>query len=233
MADSLFIIAITPTERTQLNGLFQFGEGSVSSVLEKPGSFRYAGWDLQTLDHTRIVNGEFVEVGAGARKVLRLYEDGTLIVRGIIDENFLGWGTREETFAANPRVHALAVIEFTTAAVHLYKQILPFLNPQPIQLSYHLEITNGKIDGRFLYIVPHRVNTIGWAFGETKFSLEKENPQYNGIISAEEVKQETDKAAYELVHRLFLLFGVPTGQVPYTIDEGGTRRVNVAEIQAI
>lgn len=233
MAPSLYIIVISPVEPTRVKGLFQFGAGSASSVLEEPGSFRYAGWDLTTLDRARIRDGEFVEVANGERKIIRLYEDGTLVIRGLIDEGFLGWGTRDQTFEANPKLHALASIEFTTSAVHLYQTLISFLEPKPGSVKVHLEITNGKVGNRFLYTEPYRVNAVQWGWGDKDFALTKPNPTSEFIVSTTDVAHDPNKAAFELVEHLFRLFSVPTERIPYIIESEGIQRVNVDEIVAI
>jgi hypothetical protein len=232
-AAAYYIIAFRPAQPNQVKNIFELATGRVSEVLEKPGSFRDAGWDLQTLDQAQIANGEYLELNNGPRKRIRLYEDGTLVVRGAIDSWFLGWGKIDDDFEDNPRVHALAIIEFTAAAVHLYKRILPFLATKPEQVSFHVEISGGKVGDKFIYIVPFKVNTVGWTFSDNQSPLSKENPKFDGVVSADEIDKDPNRVGFEILQRLFLFFGVAANKIPYTNDADGVRRIDIAAIRAI
>lgn len=230
---STYILTAVPEQPNQVKNLFHLGPepNFVSEVLEKPGSFRHAGWDLQTLDQARIKNGEYLELRNGPRKTLRLYEDGTFLVQGQINTDFLGWAAEE--FERNPRVHSLAIIEFTTAFVHLYRRILPFLEHEPREIRFHIEIVNGKIGDQFLYLMPFPVNSLRWMIGDDRYSLTNENPKRDEIIRIEDLRDDPDHVAFQLTERLFLFFGVAGNQIPYTVEKEGVRRIDVERIKAI
>jgi len=230
MGEPRYILAMTPEQPNRVKGLFHEGPGTVAEVLEQPGSFRYAGWDLQTLDQAHIENGEYLELNNGARKRLRLYEDGTLIVRGSVDEDFLGWAPMDHDFQNHPRVHSLAITEFTAAFVYLYKRILAFLEPDTKQINFHIEIADGKVGDRMLYITPYAVDTRGWYVSEGKYPLKKESIVYDGVFSTQDLREDPDRIAFLLIERLFLFFGVPSNKVPYTTEVEGNRKVSIAQI---
>jgi hypothetical protein len=233
MATATYVLSLTPRQPTQVRNLFQLGAGHVSEVLERPAPLRWAGWDMTTLDQAHIVNGECLELNNGPRKTIRLFEDGTLLVQGAIDGDFLGWGTRESGFENDPRVHALATIEFTTTFVRLYGAIIPFLENKPAELNYHLEIRNGKVNDKYLYLLPFPVNSIGYMFRDEPASLTTDNPQYDGVISAKEVLEDPDRSAFRLTERLFLFFGIATNKIPYTREESGVFRVDTDKIKNV
>ena len=228
-----YIIAIGSTQPNQVKNIVELEPGRVSEVLEQPGSFRYAGWDLQTADQARIENGEYLELNNGARNRIRLYEDGTLVVREAIDSWFLGWGKIDDKFPDDPQVHALAIIEFTAAAVHLYGRILPFLAKNPEQLAFHIEINGGKVGEKCMYVVPFKVSTVGWTFSENQSALTKGNPKFDGVVSADDLEKDPDRFGFEILQRLFLFFSVPANKIPYTNETDGIRRIDIAEIRAI
>jgi hypothetical protein len=219
-----------PEQPNRVKGLFNVGPGTAAEVLEQPGSFRRAGWDLQTLDQAHIENGEYLELNNGARKTLRLYEDGTLIVRGSINEDFLGWAPIDRDFQKHPRVHPLAITEFTAATAYLYKRILSFLEREPKQINFHVEIADGKVGERMLYITPYPLNTIGWHLSDDEHPLKKENYVYDGVFSTQDLVGDPDRAAFLLLERLFLFFGVPSNKVPYTIEVSGNRKIDIDRI---
>src|SRR5688572_10585314 len=108
----LFVYVARPTTKVHLRGLFE--RGSLKDLLEKPGSLRYAGWNLETQEQARIVKGEYLEVAVGDWKTLQLYEDGMLLAKVKADADFLAWGSRsDEGFEKRPRLNPLALIEFT------------------------------------------------------------------------------------------------------------------------
>jgi hypothetical protein len=231
MDSPTYVLGITPSQPNQVKHLFELGVGMPNELLEHPPTFRYAGWSLETLDRAKIVGGECLELRNGDRKVLRLHEDGTLAINGAIDDNFLAWGDRRPDQAVH--IHALAIIEFTTGFVYLYNSLIPTLASKPDHLRFHIEIVNGKIDGKLLRIVPFEINTVGFLFKDGKRELSSENPTYSGTVSLDEFTADLDKIAFEIVSRLFLFFGVPANSIPYTIERDGIRRVDVARISAM
>src|SRR5205085_1031727 len=146
-----YIISARPSRPNRLEDLFAFGENSIASMLANPGSFRYAGWTLETLDQPRIVGGEYLEVMNGPRKVIRLYEDGTLLFKADAGPAFLGWGRDEDDYAKKPRLHSLAAIEVTTSFVHFYARLLPYFDQPVTDINFHLQIIDAKVGENYLY----------------------------------------------------------------------------------
>jgi hypothetical protein len=223
--ETVYILSMTPEEPNRIKDLFREGPYTVGRLLERPPSLRSYGWDLQTLDQAHIENGEYLELNNGTRKTLRLYEDGTFIVRGSIDESFLGWARRDDEFSKYPQVHPIAIIEFTTEFVRLYGQIVQFFEAPPERVRSHVEIAHGKVGDRFLSVVPG-----GWVMGGEPYQLKQENPQYGGSLVTRDLLTDPQRIACELVDRLFLFFSVPVNRVPYTFEQDGVRRVDVERI---
>ena len=225
MRETVYILVMAPEKPNRIEDLFREGPSTVGSLLERPPSMRAYGWDLQTRDQAHIENGEYLELNHGTRKRLRLYEDGTFIVRGSIDESFLGWARRDDEFSAYPQVHPIAVIEFTTEFVRLYGQIIPFFEAPPERIRSHVEIAHGRVGDRFLSVVPS-----GWSIGGEPYQLTSENPKYNGSLATRDLLADPQRIACELVDRLFLFFSVPVNRIPYTFEQDGVRRVDVEKI---
>jgi hypothetical protein len=223
--NAVYILSMTPEKPNRIKDLFREGSNTVARLLESPTSLRSYGWDLQTRDHAHIENGEYLELNNGRRKQLRLYEDGTFIVRGSIDESFLGWARHDEEFSTHPQLHPIAVIEFTMEFVRLYGQIVPFFEASPERLVSHVEIAHGKIGNRLLSVVPG-----GWAIGSDPYQLKQQDPQYTGSMVTRDLLIDPQRIACELVDRLFLFFSVPINRVPYTFEQEGVRRVDVEKI---
>src|SRR2546425_9877749 len=99
MSSPVYLISATPLEPSMLKNFFDSTRGSLMDALSNPPGFRYAGWDLQTLDRARIVDGEYLEVSNGDRKRIQLYEDGTLLAKASAGPDFLAWGRDSPDFA--------------------------------------------------------------------------------------------------------------------------------------
>jgi hypothetical protein len=225
MPSPALILTMTPRPANRVRNLFELN-GGVHDVVANPGAFRGYGWDLQIIgDRPKIRHGEYLEIG-GNRKLLRLYEDGMLITRGLIDDNFLGWAPLDADFEENPRVHPLAVIEFTTAFVYLYARVVQFFEQGLGDIDFHVEIVNGRVRKRLLYVTPR------WDSGDGH-TLEQVNPRYDGTFPAAQLTDEPDRVAYELVQRIFLFFSVPGTQIPYTTGADGHRKVDLAAIKRV
>jgi hypothetical protein len=230
MGEPRYLLAMTAEQPNRVKNLFRLGSGTIAEVLENPGSFRDYGWDLQTLDQAHIENGEYLELNNGPRKQIQLYEDGSLLARGSIDESFLGWAPADRDFDKYPRVHSLAIIEFTAAFAYMYRKIVPFLERYPKQINFHVEIADGLVGERMLYIAPYPVETYGWYMSQGEYSLKNPNPQYEGSFPTQYLMDDPDQIAFQLVERLFLFFGVPANKIPYTREEQGVLKVNVDQI---
>lgn len=150
----------------------------------------------------------------------------------LIDAGFLGWG-RDDEFASKPRIHALAAVEFTASVISLYKKLIVFLQPKPEKLAVHLRIANGKVGDRLLEVLPYRLNTLSWALGEDSYSLTKAHAESDVAVSTADILNDPSKVAFEVVERLFLLFGVPSDRIPYVVESEGVRRIDIDSIVAI
>jgi len=147
-----FIYAMTPRGDSSFKNFFE--TGPVMELLENPGELRYAGWDLKTRDRARIVKGEYLEVKSGERKLIRLYEDGSLIVRAGAGADFLGWGRGDAEFGQKPRLNPVAVIEFTYNFANLCGRLVKLLEPIPKAVVLRIDIRNAFLQNSRLYMIP-------------------------------------------------------------------------------
>jgi len=221
------VIAARPATVAHFKDLFTTGTESITSILEKPGSFRHAGWTLETLDQARIVNGEYLEVKNGDRKTIRVYEDGTLLARVNADSSFLGWGQSAADFAKRPRLNPLAAIELVASFVHLYARLIPYLDRQPDEICLHVELTDAKVEERYLYTTAGELHSIAWIFDDDKRALTSGHAEKDVSLQTSDTLEDTNYAAFKVVERLFLLFGVAPNDIPYTTELKGRRRIDV------
>lgn len=224
----IYIISVIPNEPSKFKNLFQSGENTLMDLLAHPGSFRYAGWDLETLDSPKIVAGEYLEVRNGDRKTIQLYEDGTLIFKMPVGPTFLGWGRREENFEEAPRLNPVALIEASANFVYFYKKLLPFFEIKPQEIIFKIEFHNMKLSNdKFIYLNPFPVNSIGWSFDDEQKPAPDENMEREIIIDSNLLDTKPGAVSYKVIEKIFLWFGIPTNKIPYIKSDGGESTVNI------
>ena len=86
-----YVLAATVLGGMRLKRFRDLGRGP-GRVLEDPPGFRWAGFDLKTLDQARLIDDDCIEVRSGDRKVIQLRQNSLFVVRLAADNDFLGWG---------------------------------------------------------------------------------------------------------------------------------------------
>jgi hypothetical protein len=222
-----YILAAAPSEPVRLNDFFESGDDSIMALLERPPVFRQGGWDLRTATPPRIVSGEYLEAATEDDKVVRLYEDGTLLVR-VAADSFLAWPMSPAEFHQRPKLNTLGLVEVTTAFVYFYRHLLGRFKTAPENIRYRIEFRNAEVAGNKLYVVPFPVLSIGWQheFEFHKHPISEPNLEREMTIPTSQVNGDPDLVACLLVEQLFLFFGVPSNELPYVHQEK-PRRVDV------
>jgi len=226
MSNSFYVISATPKEDLKLLNLFQSGEKSLMDLLSNPGSFRYAGWDLETYDQAKIIEGDYLEVKNGERKVIQLYEDGSLILKVPVDENFLGWGMNKDVFNETPKLNTLALIEVTTNFVYFYKKIISYFDNKPESILFVVNFSDLFIDEKKMTLVPAVVDERQFNIG-TVYSAPQNNFNKEIEISVEELLNKTDLVSYKILEKIFNWFGIPSNIIPYTKDVDGEKNIDI------
>src|SRR5688572_29821668 len=126
-SNSVFVYIARPTTKVRLRGLFD--GGPLKQLLERPGALRDTGWTMETLDHAKIIRGEYLEVALGDRLTVQLYEDGMLLAKAKADADFLAWGSGRLNVEDKPRMNPLALVEFTHSFVNVYRRVLEHCDP--------------------------------------------------------------------------------------------------------
>jgi hypothetical protein len=223
---AVFVYIARPDTRVRVKNLFD--AGSVKALLENPGSLRYAGWDLETRDTARIVKGEYLEVSLGDLKTIQLYEDGMLLARAKADEEFLAWGSRSgEGFEKRPRMNPLALVEVTYSFVDLYRRVLEHCDPLPETCSLQVRFHNTVRSEERLYLNPYGLETVAHMTDMTRYRAPDDNGEIQVTVPTSVLRTNAPRAAYLLVERIYLWFGVPTNQIPYVSGADSDRVVDV------
>src|SRR5262245_32295495 len=125
------------------------------SLLIDAEQLRYAGFDLRMNASPNMTADGAWAVKRGNRKGLRLYQDGTLILRAAADDSFLGWGVNPDTFESTPRLNPVAVVEIHAGFVMLYSRILPQLERAASEVLFQLVLRNVRVGSERLFMTKH------------------------------------------------------------------------------
>jgi hypothetical protein len=139
----VYVLTASVPSGNRFRGFFDRDRESSAHVLEQPPTLRYAGFDTSTGRDARQVGPDQFEVRSGERKLLRLFQDGTLIFRVPADPSFLAWAVDENEFERMPRLNPVPVVEMHTTFVDLYAALLPKLVRPPRHGAIYTELERG------------------------------------------------------------------------------------------
>jgi hypothetical protein len=147
-------LAAAPKQPTCVQTLTR--QEGVRQLLEQPPYTRYDGWNLATLDRARLVGGRRLSVTNGMRKHIDLYEGGTFLMFGRL-EDFLAWHRHE----LPDKMNSLALIELVYNLLLVYGRILADLDPLPAKLGLAIGLRHAHPAGdRRVYLSYGRVDRI-------------------------------------------------------------------------
>jgi hypothetical protein len=212
----LYILAAAPDESVRFEKFLDVDEKSPKDLLEKPSYVRYLGWNMLTLDQAKIRDGSYWEVKNGDQKTIQLHRDGSLLAVAYADSSFLGWGQSEEKFVNNPKLNALAIIEYTYEFVELYRQILRQVGPVK-SVTFKVRLVNTKLSsGKFLILRPSPINNLmqplnkgGVGVIERDFSQDIQDTLIGGTY-------ESRYTAFSILKEVFVKFGITPDKIPYS-----------------
>jgi hypothetical protein len=219
-----FLYAMVPLEITAFKDFFD--AGSIRKLLENPGQLRYAGWDLTTSGQARIVKGEYLEIRSAERKILRLFEDGSFIVRVSAGEDFLSWGQNETNFKQSPRLNPLAIVEFTLHFVKLCAELVGHLHPIPTTVELKVEIRNALFESTGLYLNPHSVIHQAFAFDMDRHYAPEPSMRKEIRVSTEDLRAWPAAKAFSLAEKIYTWFGLAPNQIPYVSNKDDVRFID-------
>ena len=222
----IFVYTARPATRVRLSGIFE--QGPLKELIEKPSTLRYAGWNMETQEQSRIVKGEYLEVAVGDWKTIQLYEDGMLLAKVKADADFLAWGSRaDEGFEKRPRLNPLALVEFTYSFVEVFSGAIQHADPQPASCVFEVSIRNAFRAEERLYLNPYGLETLAHMIDQTRYKAPEDNGDVSIQVEANLVRTNVPRAAYLFVERIYLWFGVPVNQIPYTMGEDDAKVIDV------
>lgn len=219
----VFIFSATPHQSLTISDFF--GRADLRKILEAPHELRPDGWDLHTTDTMRVGDGPCLELGTLEYKLVRLFEDGTLLARVFGDEHFLAWASSGPRIQLNP----IALIEFVYNFVSTWKQVLELSEEQPKAVRFLVTITGAKDNNdaaRTLVLPPYGANSGVFTRGVGAREAPMDSMQPELDVPADVVVGRPGRAAYLLAERIYLAFGHTTDVVPYVTLDGVDRAID-------
>jgi hypothetical protein len=188
--------------------------------LEQPPAFRYAGFDLRTLDSARLVADDRLEVRNGDRKIVELHQNGMLLARLAADADFLGWGADPNHFNRYPRLNALACVEAHAAFVHLFREVANRFATRPALIRMHQALRNARVDGKHLFLTPHYPGP-GIVLDPEVFPAHSVNADADHTFPLDEVLDRPNRVAGKLAEEFANFFDMPVQKMPFLSNRHG------------
>lgn len=231
--ERMIILIATPKEKLgELKSLFTNEEGSIKKRLENPqlnaGKIRYMGWDLETLDQGKIIEGQFIRVKNGDRKTIDLYKDGTLILSALADENFLAHASKDGL-----KINSIAMIELVYNFISFYREVIEDLTIKPDAILVEFRLVNMWFNNEKSYLTAGPIDA---RFPSDKHEAPANNCSLESPINFKVEDFENGKIgeiAYKVVKEIYLHFGISldNGNIPYTKTENSVVSIDIEKIK--
>jgi len=220
------VLVMTPIEPVNLRTLFSDGPDSIREKLERPPQLRDSGWDLSTLDRAKFVEGRYLRVTNGGRKVVDLYRDGALVFAGLANSEFIGLGDHD-----NWQLYPLAFIELVVNFTLFYKLVIGDCAPLPKRLEARLQLENMHAGGQKCYLLPRGVGASEWSQGRNPREAPKNSWFHKSTVAVIEFMPE--RMAYEFIREAYIWFGHPEEAIPFVKVMDGTKMVDTDKIAMV
>jgi len=233
MSRPLYLLAASVPPGNRVRRFFDTGAEGAAFLLMSVDRFRSGSFDVAIPDTPKEGPEGSQELRWGDRKLLRLYQDGTLLFRAAADEEFLGWGVDQRTFARWPRLNPVAVVEVNTSFVHFYRKVLLRLKQQPDTVSIKLSIEHGALDQRRLYLTRYYQRGIQNVVEPEQFALAAHPPEAELSAQPMELIERPNRTAYRVIREFADLFDLPEALIPFQHPGPDGPEVALEEIIAL
>jgi hypothetical protein len=227
------VLAVSTLGANRVRRFADAQSSGVAALLERPPSFRYAGFDLTTLDEAHRVGEDCLEVANGQRKIVRLYQDGTLLARLAADSTFLGWGQDQSAFQRNPRLNPVAVAEAHLAFVHLYSALIPHLAYVPEAVIFNMELEGAQVGTHRLYLTAWYKQGIQAVYDPERYSAHGARLHVTQDLAAKLVRNSPNAAAYRLLVKFYDFFDMAPDLIPLVVEGAEGREIDVEQLKAL
>jgi hypothetical protein len=190
--------------------------------------FRHGSFDVAIPGWPETGPEDSLELRWDERKVLRLYQDGTLLFRARADSDFLGWGVESHAFHKLPKLDPLVVVEVNASFVHRYRAVVERLTYPAAQVFLRLSLKDFVQNGVRLFLTQNlSKGIVDWS-AATKYPVQTDEETLG--VSTAELMEAPNRVAFQLVATFVSMFDMPEEHIPFVKGEGDHREIDVAAI---
>jgi hypothetical protein len=214
------IIAASPLESVELKTIFSHEPGSIWQKLEAPARLRVHGWGLPLRSQAEPIKGELIRVVEPGRMAINLWRDGTLLLMGEIDRDFLAWSDKSDS-----QLHPLALIELIVNFTRFFGTVLEDLTALPKEIEIRVVLAN-MLEGEKAILVSGPVGRFG------PQGSPRPAPENSKTISCRFPAKpyDPDSIAFTLVREIYAWFGHAEQAIPYVKDTPSGKSIDPDEI---
>jgi hypothetical protein len=208
-------------------------ENSASSLLAGFPRFRRGSFDVAIPGWPEEGPEDSLQLRWDDRKVLRLYQDGTLVFRARADYDFLGWGVEAHAFPKFPKLDPLVVVEVNTSFVHRYRCVVKQLKYAADRVFFQLSLHNVTQDGMRLFLTKYfSGGHVDWS-AVTRYVAQTDPADERLEVAMPELLERPNAVAYEVVRAFTSLFDMPESEIPFVNRGGGRPEIDLPAIVAM
>ena len=209
------------------------GNDSASHLLANIHQFRYASFDVAIPGYPQPGPDNSLELRWDNRKILRLYQDGTLIFRVRADSNFLGWGIKPHEFEEFPRLNPVPVVEVNTSFIHLYRSVFGCLKNVADTIYFQLSLHDGTWPNGRLFMTEYFPNPIiDWGM-VNRWEIQMDPAEEEEEVSRTDLVDAPNRAAYLIVRTFTSMFDLPEDKIPFVRRVGGEFEIDLDAIRGL
>lgn len=198
-------------------------------VLTDPPTVRRSGFDLGRYQSAPLLdNGERRRAIMADYKALEIWHDGAFLFVATAGDEFLSWSRSRQ--ASEPFViNTLVLAESCYLFCITYQKLTALMDPTPEYFEYRLEVRRMEAPGNPPIIRAEKM------LNNPLYSSPPIPAPYGGEIFnlSAPADQLPEITAFQLLRQFYLWFGIEEDRIPYTIEDAGTRKVDIEEIKNI
>ena len=224
--DIAYVLVAYPTVKIQIEGLFESRNTDVVKLIDEPLQLRYAGFDISTQEQSQIINGELRRALLKQYKLLEVWQDGMILFAVDGGEEFLCWGNYDTTKLL--RISTLALTESTYLFHDFVQKVYGTSKASKCRLTTQLLLRN--LPSSKGYALPRFRSGSVREFANMPLA---KNTEIQVQANFDWSKTTAEKAAYDLVSKTYVKFGLEHEFIPYVTEVNKEKVIDVEQIKGI
>jgi hypothetical protein len=227
-----YVLTASVAPGNRVRGFHGTEPGSGASLIADIPRFRSGSFDVAIPGWPDPGPDDSLELKWDERKILRLYQDGTLVFRARADFDFLGWGVEPHAFPKFPKLDPLVVVEVNTSFVHRYRAVVESLKSFPDRVFFHLSLHNSAQNGVRLFLTEYLRGMVDWSTA-TRYPIQMDPAEEELTVAAKTLIDAPNAAAYEVVRTFATMFDMPEEKIPFIDRTGDQPEIDLEAIKAL